>query len=141
MFCLENNGYITREEFHNELSGIKQDISNLYSKANTVDRRTTMVEALYTSMKDLPGTISNLDKTLALVQQNLESLNDKLDEHIKDAETRDKKQDDIMQMMGENSKIDIIKTIKDNWWKLCVAVAAVIYFVEPYISKLVEKSM
>lgn len=139
--CLENNGYITREEFHNELSGIKQDISNLYSKANTVDRRTTAVETLIANWKDVPGAISNLDKTLALMQQNLEALNNKLDDHIKDAETRDKKQDDIMRMMGENSKIDIIKTIKDNWWKLCVAIAAVIYFVEPYISKLVEKSM
>ena len=119
----------------------KKDISELFSKVNSLDRRTTAVETLIANWKDVPGAISNLDKTLALMQQNLEALNNKLDEHIKDAEVRDKKQDDIMQMMGENSKIDIIKTIKDNWWKLCVAVAAVIYFVEPYISKLVEKSM
>lgn len=119
----------------------KKDISELFSKVNSLDRRTTAVETLIANWKDVPGTISNLDKTLALMQQNLEALNNKLDDHIKDAKTRDKKQDDIMQMMGENSKIDIIKTIKDNWWKLCIAVAAVIYFVEPYISKLVEKSM
>lgn len=119
----------------------KKDISELFSKVNSLDRRTTAVETLIANWKDVPGAISNLDKTLALMQQSLEALNNKLDEHIKDAETRDKKQDDIMQMMGENSKIDIIKTIKDNWWKLCIAVAAVIYFVEPYISKLVEKSM
>lgn len=119
----------------------KKDISELFSKVNSLDRRTTSVETLIANWKDVPGAISNLDKTLALMQQNLEALNNKLDDHIKDAETRDKKQDDIMRMMGENSKIDIIKTIKDNWWKLCVAIAAVIYFVEPYISKLVEKSM
>lgn len=123
------------------MSDRKKDISELYSKANSLDRRTTTLETLIANWKDVPGAISSLDKTLALMQQSLESLNNKLDEHIKDAETRDKKQDDIMQMMGENSKIDIIKTIKDNWWKLCIAVAAVIYFVEPYISKLVEKSM
>lgn len=123
------------------MSDRKKDISELYSKANSLDRRTTTLEALVANWKDVPGAISSLDKTLALMQQNLEALNSKLDEHIKDAEARDKKQDDLMQKIDDNSKIDVVKVIKDNWWKLCVAVAAVIYFVEPYISNIFEKSM
>lgn len=123
------------------MSDRKKDISELYSKANSLDRRTTTLEALIANWKDVPGAISSLDKTLALMQQNLEALNSKLDEHIKDAQDKDSVQDAKIQRMDENSKIDIMKVIKDNWWKLCIAVAAVIYFVEPYISKLIEKSM
>lgn len=119
----------------------KKDISELFSKVNSLDRRTTAVETLIANWKDVPGAISSLDKTLALMQQNLEALNAKLDEHIKDAEVRDKKQDDLMQKIDDNSKIDVVKVIANNWWKLCIAVAAVIYFVEPYISKIFEKSM
>lgn len=123
------------------MSGVKQDISNLYSKVNAVDRRTTALETLISSLKDLPGTISNLDKTLALMQQNLESLNQKLDKHIESAESKDVAQDAKIKQMDENSKIDIVKTIKDNWWKLCVAVAAVIYVIEPYVKNLISENM
>lgn len=125
--------YVTRSEYQHEITSLQGEISNLYSKVNSVDRRITASETLISTWKDLPGTIASLDKTLTLVQQNLESLNEKLDRHIQDAESKDVAQDAKLKQMDENSKIDIVKTIRDNWWKLCMAVAAVAYFLEPYI--------
>lgn len=125
--------YVTRSEYQHEITSLQGEISKLYSKVNSVDRRITASETLISTWKDLPSTISSLDKTLTLVQQNLESLNEKLDRHIQDAESKDVAQDAKLKQMDDNSKIDIVKTIRDNWWKLCMAVAAVAYFLEPYI--------
>lgn len=133
--------WVTRAEYQLEITNLQGEVSKLYSKVNSVDRRITASETLISTWKDLPVTIASLDKTLTLVQQNLESLNEKLDRHIQDAESKDVAQDAKLKQMDDNSKIDIVKTIRDNWWKLCMAVAAVIYFVEPYISKIFEKSM
>lgn len=128
--------YVTRAEYQLEITNLQGEVSKLYSKVNSVDRRITASETLISTWKDLPVTIASLDKTLTLVQQNLESLNEKLDRHIQDAESKDVAQDAKLKQMDDNSKIDIVKTIRDNWWKLCMAVAAVAYFLEPYIKNM-----
>lgn len=127
---------VTRAEYQLEITNLQGEVSKLYSKVNSVDRRITASETLISTWKDLPVTIASLDKTLTLVQQNLESLNEKLDRHIQDAESKDVAQDAKLKQMDDNSKIDIVKTIRDNWWKLCMAVAAVAYFLEPYIKNM-----
>lgn len=131
--------YVTRAEYQLEITNLQGEVSKLYSKVNSVDRRITASETLISTWKDLPVTIASLDKTLTLVQQNLESLNEKLDRHIQDAESKDVAQDAKLKQMDDNSKIDIVKTIRDNWWKLCMAVAAVAYFLEPYIKNMTSQ--
>lgn len=131
--------YVTRSEYQHEITSLQGEISNLYSKVNSVDRRITASETLISTWKDLPGTIASLDKTLTLVQQNLESLNEKFDRHIRDAESKDEAQDARIKHIDDNSKIDVVKAIRDNWWKLCMAVAAVVYFLEPYIKNMISQ--
>lgn len=133
--------YVTRAEYQSGMNEVRGDISHLYSKVNDVDRRTTTIEALLTNLKDLPDTIARLDKTLVLMGQNLTSLNKKMDEHIQSAEVKDKQQDALIKQMDENSKIDIVKVARDNWWKICIAGAAVFYVVEPYIKSLMTQSV
>lgn len=128
--------WVTRAEYQLEITNLQGEVSKLYSKVNSVDRRITASETLISTWKDLPVTIASLDKTLTLVQQNLESLNEKLDRHIQDAESKDVAQDAKLKQMDDNSKIDIVKTIRDNWWKFCVAAAAFMYFLEPYIKNM-----
>lgn len=120
---------VSRQEFQRELE-------NIYSKLNKHDRQLSVLETLVEALRDLPDAISSLDKTIALMGQNLQNLNEKFDKSIQEYQNnqkRDLEQDELIKRLDDKSKIDIMEFIKENWWKAMLGLAAVIVLLKDFI--------
>ncbi len=117
-----NHEMLTRKEFL-----IERD--RIYETLMDHGQKIAVLTSLCTNMSDLPNTIQNLDKTMALMQQNLENLNDKFDKLQEDNNKRDAAQSKEIQELDEKSKLDIVKWIRDNWFKVVFgfAMLALVY--------------
>lgn len=131
VILLENP--VTRQEFIAETDKI-------FSKLNRHDREISVLQTVVENFKELPSAINKLDKTMALMSQNLELLNQKVDNIVSRQENKDghdiekdKEQDEKLRELDEKSKVDILVFLKDNWWKITMAVAAVAVFLKDYI--------
>lgn len=76
---------------------------------------------------DLKCTIIELDKTLIRVQGSLETLTEttkintnNLSKQIEEVKEHNGNQDDELTVQKERGKVDIIKFITDNWYKVCI---------------------
>lgn len=124
---------ITRQEFLTETDKI-------FSKLNRHDREISVLQTVVENFKDLPSAINSLEKTMALMGQNLENLNKKVDtilegedfkiEHDKE---KDKEQDERIRALDEKSKVDILVFLKNNWWKIAMSIAVLLVLLEKYI--------
>lgn len=113
---------VSRAEFH-------QETDKIYDKLNKHDRQITVLETLVENLKDLPSALNNLEKTMALMGQNLEILNGKVDSVLSKAseiDEHDQKQDKAISKLDNKSKVDILDFVKENWWKLCIGIAAAV---------------
>ena len=110
---------VSREEFND----VKEDVDNLFNKTNKHDRQISVLETLVENLKGLPSAINSLEKTMALMGQNLESLNDKVDKVVDDAEKQD-----------EKSKIDILEAFKSHWWGIVMTLALIATWVQNYFA-------
>ena len=124
---------VTRQEFLTETDKI-------FSKLNRHDREISVLQTVVENFKDLPSAINSLEKTMALMGQNLENLNKKVDtilegedskiEHDKE---KDKEQDERIRALDEKSKVDILVFLKNNWWKIAMSIAVLLVLLEKYI--------
>lgn len=89
------------------------------------------LEAVYKSLEDLPNTIANLDKTMALIGGRLESMEANVEETkesvlyqnkvIQDLKGENKSQNENIERIDNKSKIDWQELITKNFWKvLCI---------------------
>lgn len=116
---------VSRQEFRDETDKI-------YAKLNKHDRQISVLETVVENFKGLPSAINNLEKTMALMGQNLENLNTKVDVMINEKAEKskeDEEQDRKIRELDEKSKVDIMVFVKDNWWKICVGIAGIIVFI------------
>lgn len=122
---------VTRQEFLTETDKI-------FSKLNRHDREISVLQTVVENFKDLPSAINSLEKTMALMGQNLENLNKKVDTILRGTDSQleqDKEQDDRIRELDEKSKIDILVFLKNNWWKIVMTVAVLMVLFEKYIPK------
>lgn len=124
---------VSRQEFITETDKI-------FSKLNRHDREISVLQTLVENFKDLPSAINNLEKTMALMGQNLENLNKKVDTILKGADSqsehdreKDKEQDEKIRALDDKSKVDIILFLKNNWWKIVMTIAVLLVLIEKYI--------
>lgn len=122
---------VSRQEFITETDKI-------FSKLNRHDREISVLQTVVENFKDLPSAINSLEKTMALMGQNLENLNKKVDTILRGTDSQleqDKEQDDRIRELDEKSKIDILVFLKNNWWKIVMTVAVLMVLFEKYIPK------
>lgn len=126
---------VTRQEFITETDKI-------FSKLNRHDREISVLQTVVENFKDLPSAINSLEKTMALMGQNLENLNKKVDTILESADSKnehdrdkDKEQDEKIRALDDKSKIDILLFLKNNWWKIAMSIAVVLVLLEKYIPK------
>lgn len=126
---------VSRQEFITETDKI-------FSKLNRHDREISVLQTVVENFKDLPSAINSLEKTMALMGQNLENLNKKVDTILKGTDPKleqdkekDKEQDERIRELDERSKIDILVFLKNNWWKIVMTVAVLMVLFEKYIPK------
>lgn len=124
---------VTRQEFISETGKI-------FSKLNKHDRQISVLETVVENFKGLPSAINSLEKTMALMGQNLESLNKKVDTILESADSKDehdkekdKEQDERIRALDDKSKVDILLFLKSNWWKIVMTAAALLVLFEKYI--------
>ena len=124
---------VTRQEFLSETDKI-------FSKLNRHDREISVLQTVVENFKDLPSAINNLEKTMALMGQNLENLNKKVDTILKGTDSKlekdkekDKEQDERIRALDEKSKVDILVFLKKNWWKIIMTIAVLMVLFEKYI--------
>ena len=126
---------VTRQEFVSETDKI-------FSKLNKHDRQISVLETVVENFKGLPSAINSLEKTMALMGQNLESLNKKVDTFLESADSKDehdkekdKEQDERIRALDDKSKVDILVFLKSNWWKIVMTAAVLLVLFERYIPK------
>lgn len=124
---------VSRQEFITETDKI-------FSKLNRHDREISVLQTLVENFKDLPTAINNLEKTMALMGQNLENLNKKVDTILEGAGSKsehdrekDREQDEKIRALDDKSKVDILVFLKNNWWKIAMSIAVLLVLVEKYI--------
>ena len=124
---------VTRQEFISETDKI-------FSKLNKHDRQISVLETVVENFKGLPSAINSLEKTMALMGQNLESLNKKVDTILESADSKDehdkekdKEQDERIRALDDKSKVDILVFLKSNWWKIVMTAAVLLVLIEKYI--------
>lgn len=124
---------VTRQEFVSETDKI-------FSKLNKHDRQISVLETVVENFKGLPSAINSLEKTMALMGQNLENLNKKVDTILESADSKDehdkekdKEQDERIRALDDKSKVDILVFLKSNWWKIVMTAAVLLVLFEKYI--------
>ena len=124
---------VTRQEFVSETDKI-------FSKLNRHDREISILQTVVENFKDLPSAINSLEKTMALMGQNLENLNKKVDTILEGTDSKsererekDKEQDEKIRALDDKSKVDIILFLKNNWWKIVMTAAVLLVLIEKYI--------
>lgn len=124
---------VSRQEFISETDKI-------FSKLNKHDRQISVLETVVENFKGLPSAINSLEKTIALMGQNLENLNKKVDTILESADSKDehdkekdKEQDERIRALDDKSKVDILVFLKSNWWKIVMTAAVLLVLFEKYI--------
>lgn len=124
---------VSRQEFITETDKI-------FSKLNRHDREISILQTVVENFKDLPSAINSLEKTMALMGQNLENLNKKVDTILEGADSKsererekDKEQDEKIRALDDKSKVDILVFLKNNWWKIAMSIAVLLVLIEKYI--------
>lgn len=124
---------VSRQEFLTETDKI-------FSKLNRHDREISVLQTVVENFKDLPSAINSLEKTMALMGQNLENLNKKVDTILEGADfknehdrEKDREQDERIRALDDKSKVDILVFLKNNWWKIAMSIAILLVLLEKYI--------
>lgn len=121
---------VSRQEF-------KDETDKIYSKLNKHDRQISVLETLVENLRGLPSAINSLEKTMAIMGENLANLNTKVDVVIDEKERisqKDIEQDKQIRELDEKSKVDILDFIRDNWWKICVVCAVIGIFIKDILT-------
>lgn len=124
---------ISRAEFN-------QETDKIYSRLNKHESKIAILETVVKNFEGLPGAITNLDRTMVLVQENLRQLNEKVDALVLEEKNieninkqRNNEQDNKISAIENHTKIDIIEFIKSKWWEIMLLVAMGILLLKDYI--------
>lgn len=124
---------VSRQEFITETDKI-------FSKLSRHDREISVLQTVVENFKDLPSAINSLEKTMALMGQNLENLNKKVDTILEGADSKsehdrekDREQDEKIRAIDDKSKVDILLFLKNNWWKIVMSIAVFLVLADKYI--------
>lgn len=110
--------FVTRSEYQHDREKLADEIQE-------TNNRVTILETMFESFKSLPDSLQNLDKTMALMQVNLEGLNKSVDEVKRD-----------IKRVDEKGKFDFIEFVKQNWWKIAMGIAAILVVVKEYLPSI-----
>lgn len=124
------------EELEHRIIRNEEHIDKIDARMNKHDQRITILETLVGNLKELPSAINNLEKTMVLMQRNLEILNENVDsvaKKISDNDKQNQKQDARISALDNKSKIDIMDIVKENWWKLCLVAATCLLLIERFV--------
>lgn len=124
---------VSRQEFITETDKI-------FSKLNRHDREISVLQTVVENFKGLPSAINSLEKTMALMGQNLENLNKKVDTILEGTDSKsehdrekDREQDEKIRALDDKSKVDILLFLKNNWWKIAMSIAVFLVLADKYI--------
>ncbi len=104
-------GCVSFKEFNEERNQVRNELKELNSAV-------VELKTMYIPLGDLPRSIQSLDKTMALMGQNIEQLNKKFDTFEEKSKQVDSEQNKKISNINEKSKIDIIEIIRNNWFKV-----------------------
>lgn len=125
----------------------KRLTDEIHTNRATLDEHTkslARLETLYSSMEDLPQTIASLDKTIALIGNNLSSMDKNLQEVkedvsaqsdiIREVRAQSLENKEIISKVDNKSKIDWQEFLTKNFWKIIVGIGSIYAAVQVFIS-------
>ncbi len=119
-----------------------QETDKIYSRLNSHESKIAVLETVIRNFEGLPTAIQSLEKTMILMQANLEELNKKVDTIVmneQEVERRNRKfnetQNKKIEEISNNSKIDIIAFIKSKWLEIVMFAAMAVLLLEDKISR------
>ena len=122
----ENNDFVSRLEFNKERGYFDE-------RLRKTEKETAVLQKMFENLKDLPSTMSKLDKNLSLMGENLKALNNQFDKYISDKNKEDEEQSSRISQIDEKSKVDFIEWIKHNWTTIVLSLATLGLMVKDYI--------
>ncbi len=125
---MAESGNVSYREFNETRETFRKDINK---NTNDIIR----LEAMFTSFKDLPNTIQNLDKTIALMGENLKELNKRFDKFEQNSENINNEQNKKISNIDNKGKIDIIEIIKKHWFEAVIAGYIIFQLISEYMPR------
>lgn len=100
----------------------------IFDRLSDIDKSISKLETLYNSLEGLPGTITNLDKTITIIGGKLESMDKNISEMrnsissqshvIQSLQSENTKQNEHIHKIDNKSKIDWAEFVTHNFWKI-----------------------
>lgn len=100
----------------------------VFDRLTEIDKSISKLETLYNSLEGLPGTITNLDKTITIIGGKLESMDKNISEMsasisnqsyvIQRLQEENSNQNDHIHKIDSKSKIDWADFVTQNFWKI-----------------------
>ena len=140
----DNMEYVSRPELTEVDRRLSKEIVDNRNHIESHSREIARLEAVYQSLEGLPGTISNLEHTMTTISSTIETVGKNLSEvkqsvqdqeqSIREIKSENKRQNESISRIDNKSKIDIMVLVRDNFWKILSAVAA-LYIVFDVVMK------
>lgn len=136
--------YISRPEFTELDHRLSKEIKTNREGIEQHSRELARLDAVYNSLEGLPVAIMNLEKTMVVISNSIETMGNNLNEvknsvheqeqNIKEIKKENMKQNEEIESIDNKSKVDIMLLIRDNFWKI-LSLLAVGYAVVEIIMK------
>lgn len=120
--------YVGRMELENVDRRLSKEIKENRDHIDEHSKSISRLEAVYSSLEYLPITITNLEKTMAVIGNNLETMDrniadvkksvEQQEQTIKNIKDENARQNANIEAIDDKSKIDIMLVIKNNFWKI-----------------------
>lgn len=115
----------------------------MFDKIEEIGKKVARLETMYDSLEGLPSTISNLDKTITIIGNKLESMDQNLRDMkesvteqkyaIRSIQEENKSQNESINKIDNKSKIDWQHYITQNFWKIILIVGVGYVMIERLI--------
>lgn len=109
------------------------------------DAEIARLTVLYESLKDLPKTMHNLDKTITTIGENLRSIQSNMiglrqdvnEQNIAISKLKesDSEQDDRIDKVDGKGKIDLVDSLTKNFWKILALFGTVYYVLNDLVNR------
>lgn len=136
---------VTKYELNRTDKRLSGEIHEVRTIVETHTEEISRLKVLYKTLEDLPTTFHNLDKTLTVVCNNLESIQGQMTEikssvdeqsnAIKNLQKNDDEQDEEILRVDNKGKVDWVQAITQNFWKILAAFATIYVVIYTFINK------
>lgn len=123
---------VSKYDLHNLDKRLSQEIYKLRECINENAANIAELNVKYNNLADLPRTINNLNNTLTVVSERLESMNtnmksirESVDEQrqlVHNLKEENNHQNAAIEEIDNKSKIDWAKAITENFWKIVIII-------------------